>query len=419
MLRGMVTEAGPATLNILDPAFRVHSPQTAEAARRAWCAHTPLGIAVLRYEDCQAMMKDRRLRQVGVDHLIAQGITSGPLFEMWGRFVLNVEGPDHARLRRLFAPAFTTAAIDRLRPRMREIVHALIDQFAADGACEFMAAFADHYPPLVMAELLGLPPQEHEQFVAWGKAIADVLGYGVPQKLPAIEAALAALYASIDRIADERRRAPQQDLITVLVHASDDTRGTLDADELRANVAGLVLAGQDSTRGQLGLALEIFARHPAQWAQLAADPALAERATEEVLRANGVAPIVWRVATEDLEYHGTPIAAGTRLWLMVAAAHHDPAVFRDPQFDIQPTRAAQLSFGLGPHFCLGAQLTRVEMHEAFPILARRLPDLALAGEPAHRPQLAGFVGPERLPIRFTATANLRRGAVHDLDFQRT
>jgi len=398
----MMTDAGPATLDILDPAFRVSSPQTAEAARRCWCAQTPLGIAVLRYDDCQALLKDRRLRQVGVDHLRAQGVSAGPLFEMWRRFLLNVEGPGRDRLRRLLAPAFTVAAVNRLRPRMREIVHGLIDRFAADGACEFMSAFADHYPPRVMAELIGLPEAEHEQFVAWGKALASIIGYQVPQHLTEIEAALAGLYESIDRIVDERRQDPQQDLVTTLVHALDGDHGELDSEELRANVAGLVLAGQDSTRGQLGLALEIFARHPEQWARLASQPALAENATEEVLRANGVAPIVWRVATEDLEYRGTPIAAGTRLWLMVAAAHDEAAVFGDTRFNIEADRPAQLSFGLGPHFCLGAQLSRVELREALPILAQRLPGLGLAGEPVHRSQLAGFVGPEALPIRFTA-----------------
>jgi len=397
----MTTDAGPATLNILDPAFRVHSPQTAEAARQHWCAQTPLGLAVLRYEDCVAMLKDRRLRQVGVDHLIAQGVTSGPLFEMWRRVVLNVEGADHSRLRRLLGPAFSSAAVKRLRPKMQEIVHGLVDRFAADGACEFMSAFADHYPPLVMADLLGLPEAEHERFVAWGKAIAAVLSYEIPQRLAEIETALADLYATVDRIADERRQGPRQDLITALVHASDGDSDRLTPDELRANVAALVLAGQDSTRGQLGLALETFARHPEQWARLAAEPQLAEAATEEVMRASSVVPVIWRVAAEDLEYHGTPIAAGTRLWLMVAAAHHEPAAFGDTRFNIQAERPAQLSFGLGPHFCLGAQLARIELQEALPILAQRLPGLALAGEPTHRPQLAGFVGPDTLPIRFT------------------
>jgi hypothetical protein len=319
---------------------------------------------------------------------------------MWRRFVFAMEGPGHGRLRRLLSPAFSTAAVKRLRPRMREIVHGLVDRFAADGACEFMSAFADHYPPQVMADLLGLPEEEHEQFVAWGKAIATVLSYEVPQKLAEIEAALAGLYGSVDRIADERRREPRQDLLTALVDASDGDGDRLDPDELRANVAGLVLAGQDSTRGQLGLALEIFARHPAQWARIASEPELAENATEEVMRASGVVPIVWRVAAEDFEYRGTPIAAGTRLWLLVGAAHHQPAVFGDTQFNIQADRPPQLSFGHGPHFCLGAQLARVEMHEALPILAQRLPGLALAGEPVHRPMLAGFVGPETLPIRF-------------------
>lgn len=401
MLTRMTTDAGPATLDILDPAFQVNSPETREAARRCWYAQTPLGIAVLRHEDCLAILKDRRLRQMGIDQLTVQGITSGTLFEMWRRFVFAMEGPGHGRLRRLLGPAFSPAAVHRLRPRMQEIVHGLIDRFAADGACEFMSAFADHYPPRVMAELLGLPAEEHEQFVAWGKALASILSYEVPQKLAEIEAALHGLYEAIDRIADARRREPRQDLITALVHASDGDRDRLDPDELRANVAGLVLGGQDSTRGQLGLALEIFARHPEQWARLAIEPELAGSATEEVMRASSVIPIIWRVADVDLEYRGIPIAAGTRLWLMLAAAHHEPAIYGDTGFDIQADRPAQLSFGHGIHFCLGAQLARVELHEALPILARRLPGLALAGEPVRRPVLAGFVGIEHLPIRFT------------------
>jgi hypothetical protein len=397
----MSIDIGPATLDILDPALQFNSPQILEAAERSWYAQTELGIAVLRYEDCLALLKDRRLRQVGIDHLIAQGITSGPLFEMWRRLVLNVEGPSHGRLRRLLSPAFSATAIKRLQPRMREIVHGLIDRFAADGACEFMSAFADHYPSQVMADLLGLPEDEHERFVAWGKSIAAVLSYAVPQKLAEIEAALAGLYELTDRLADERRREPRQDLLTALVHASDGGSDRLDPDELRVHVAGLVLAGQDSTRGQFGLAIEIFARHPEQWRRLAIEPALAENAAEEVMRASGVVPILWRVAAEDFEYRGTSIAAGTRLWLMVATAHHEPAVFGDAHFNIQVNRPAQLSFGHGPHFCLGAQLARVEMHEALPILAQRLPGLALAGEPVHRPLLSGFIGPETLPIRFT------------------
>jgi hypothetical protein len=400
----MTTDTGPATLNILDPAFRVNSPQTREAATRCWYAQTPLGIAVLRHEDCLAMLKDRRLRQLGMDNLIAQGITGGPLFEMWRRFVFTMEGPGHDRLRRLLSPAFSTTAVNRLRPRMREIVHGLVDRFAADGACEFVSAFADHYPPHVMAELIGLPEGEHERFVAWGKVIANILSYEVAQKLAEIEAALAGLYESIDRIADERRREPRQDLLTALVHASDGDHDRLAPDELRANVAGLVLAGQDSTRGQLGLALEIFARHPEQWSRIAIEPELAEKATEEVMRVSSVTPVIWRVAAEDFEYRGTPIAAGTRLWLMLAAAHDEAAVYGDTRFNIQADRPAQLSFGHGLHFCLGAQLARVEMHEALPILAQRLPGLALAGEPVHRPLLAGFVGPEALPIRFTPAA---------------
>ena len=168
-------------------------------------------------------------------------------------------------------------------------------------------------------------------------------------------------------------------------------------------VFGLVLGGQDSTRHQLGLAMILFARHPDQWTLLAQRPELAAQATEEVIRLSPAVPIVWRMATEDVVWRDLPMPAGTRLWLLVGAAHTDEAAFGpDAQrFDITAERAPQLSFGHGVHYCLGAALARAEIAEALPILARRLPGLELAGEPRLRPDLSGFVGPDCLPIRFT------------------
>lgn len=170
-------------------------------------------------------------------------------------------------------------------------------------------------------------------------------------------------------------------------------------------IFGLILGGQDSTRNQLGLAMLLFARHPEQWALLARKPELAARATEEVMRLSPVAPIVWRTATEDMVWRDLPIAAGTRLWLLVGAAHTDEATFGPDarRFDVTAERPPQLTFGHGVHYCLGAALARAELAEALPILARRLPNLALDGTPVLRPEVSGFVGPESLPIRFEAS----------------
>ena len=169
-------------------------------------------------------------------------------------------------------------------------------------------------------------------------------------------------------------------------------------------VFGLVLGGQDSTRNQLGLAMILFARHPEQWALLARKPELAARATEEVMRLSPAVPIVWRTALEDMVWRDLPIAAGTRLWLLVGAAHTDEATFGADarRFDITADRPPQLAFGHGVHHCLGAALARAELAEALPILARHLPNLALDGAAGLRPDISGLVGPDTLPIRFDA-----------------
>jgi len=187
-----------ATLDLLAADFRVDSPAVREAAQRHWYAMTPLGPAVLRYEDCAAILRDRRFRQAGADHLADQGITDGPLADMWRDIILNIEGDRHGRLRRLVSQAFTPKAVDELRPRMREIVHSLVDAFAPAGECEFMAACADHYPPQVMFDLLGIPDEDHEQFLEWGKTLALTISYSVAEHAAAIDAARSDLYAATD-----------------------------------------------------------------------------------------------------------------------------------------------------------------------------------------------------------------------------
>ena len=168
-------------------------------------------------------------------------------------------------------------------------------------------------------------------------------------------------------------------------------------------VLALVVGGQDTTRNQLGLAMILFAGHPDQWALLACRPELAAQATEEVIRVAPAVPIVWRAAAEDVVWRDLTLPAGTRLWVLVAAAHTDKAIFGPDarRFDISiADRPSQLAFGHGVHYCLGAALARAQIAEALPILAARLPGLELTNSPELRPDIAGFTGPSSLPIRF-------------------
>ena len=394
--------ATTATLDILAPDFRVNSRAVRDAAERHWYAETALGPAVLLYEDCAAILRDRRFRQAGADHMANQGITDGPVAEMWRDVILNIEGERHNRLRRLVSRAFTPNAVDELRPGMRAIVHDLVDTFAPAGACEFMADFADHYPPHVMFDLLDIPEEMQPHFLEWGRTLGLTVSYSVAENIEAIEAALNGLYDATDRLCASRRRQPGDDLISRLVAAADDG-DRLTTQELRSMMVAFVVGGQDSTRNQLGLAMTLFARHPNQWALLACRPDLAAQATEEVMRVAPTVPIVWRAAAEDLVWRDLAIPAGTRVWLLVGAAHTEEATFGPGarRFDISVAeRPPQLAFGHGVHYCLGAALARAEIAEALPILAARLPCLEPTDEPSVRPDLSGFVGPEVLPIRF-------------------
>jgi cytochrome P450 len=392
----------PATLDLLAADFRINSQAVRTAAERHWYAQTSLGPAVLRYEDCAAILHDKRFRQAGADHLADQGITEGPLAEMWRDVILNIEGDRHNRLRRLVSRAFTPNAVDQLRPRMRTIVHDLVDTFAPAGACEFMGAFADRYPPRVMSELLGISEEEQPQFLEWGKTLGLTIGYSVTEHADAIEAALSGLYLATDRLCASRRRRPGDDLISGLVVAVDQG-DRLTTQELRSMVLALVVGGQDTTRNQLGLAMTLFARHPRQWALLARRPDLAARATEEVMRVAPAVPIVWRAAAEDVVWRDLTIPAGTRLWILVGAAHIDEAAFGPDarRFDITVAdRPPQLSFGHGVHYCLGANLARLEMRILFEELTARADAIELVG-PVGKLRSNFIHGIKTLPIRLS------------------
>jgi cytochrome P450 len=277
------------------------------------------------------------------------------------------------------------------RPTMCAVAHKLLDTCAAAGACEFMAAFADPYPARVIATLLGIPQERFPQFEGWATDLGLLFGYTVARDLARIEAALEGLAACVDDLLAARRAAPGPDLLSALI-AAEEAGDRLSDAELRALVTGLVFAGQDTTRNQLGCALTLFLEHPAQWARLAADPTLAALAVEEVMRVRPTVPSIWRVAADDFAFQGLRIPAGTFLSLFVATANTDPRVFGEGGFDIARERPAQLTFGGGVHACLGAALARTELEEALPLLAARLRDLEAAGDVCWRPAM-GIRGP--------------------------
>ena len=374
-----------------------------EAARaRHWLARVPLGYAVTRHEDVTAILRDRRFHSA-IALLPQLAGVEGPLQERQTRSILGMEGEEHTRLRRLAAPAFTPRATERLRPFMREVIDGLVDQVAAQGACDLVEDVCEPYPIPIICELLGAPKEDWKLFSGWATDIFRIFNNDVANDLSAIETAMDELDDYVRAMIEQRRHRPADDLLSHMI-AVEEEGDRMSTDELVMMTEAVLMAGTDTTRNQLACSVALLTEHPDDWAALARDPGLAAAAVEETMRHLGTVRGTARVASEDIDYRDVTFPAGTLVVTSLASANVDPEVWPDPhRFDLTrpPSSAPQLGFGSGIHFCLGASLARAELQEALPILARRLPDMELDGPIEWKAATVGIWGPSRLPLRFT------------------
>ena len=386
-------------LDLSDPDFAIDSERVAEARERSWYARTNYGLAVLRYDQMGRLLQDRRLRQGSWAWPALNGVKTGPLVEWWNRSLLNLEGEDHHRLRRLLNPAFTPGLVKGLTPRFRELATELIDAFADRGRCEFVSEFAEPYAARVIAIMLGIPEPEWKHLARLSSDLGLFLGVTIAADIDRIEAGLEGLYGYADQLIEERRDAPGDDFVSGLVRARFE-EDRLSDEELRVSIVLMIFGGMDTTRNQLGLALQTFMAHPDQWRLLAERPELGPAAVEEVMRVNPTVTWVTRETLEDIEFEGLEIPAGTIIHLISGAAGSDPRTFPEPAFDITaPERPRHYGFGGGIHHCIGHFVARGDMSEALPLLAARMPDPRLDGEVRSLPR-SGNTGPVELPVAF-------------------
>jgi cytochrome P450 len=374
--------------------------QLAVARRQSWLVRTPMGFALTRYEDVVAVLRDRRFHSALSLIPQMQGMAESE-FERRRPSILSMEGDEHARLRRLVAPAFTPAAAERLRPFMREVIAELVGAVLPAGHCDFVAEVADPYPIPIICELLGAPRDDWQQFSRWATDIFRIFNQNLAEDLPAIERASAELEAYVRDLVDARRRTPGDDLLSALI-AVEEAGDRLSSDELLMLAEAVLMAGTDTTRNQLACCIALLGAHPDQWQQLVAKPELAPRAVEETMRYLGAVQGTMRVASQDIEYRDVTFPAGTLVGVSLAGANRDPEVFEDPdRFDVtREMSVPQMTFGSGIHHCLGAHLARAELQEALVVIADRMPALALDGPVEWKPEQFGIWGPARLPVRW-------------------
>ncbi len=378
-----------------------------QLADDTWIAKSLFGYSILTYSDVTAILRDKRWHNAASKIPEMRGITDPELIGNPDKpSILAAEGDVHTRLRRLVAKAFSPRSADRLRPFMREVMNGLIDPVAPTGSADIVADITEPYPIPIICELLGAPKQDWQLFSRWAEDVLRIFNGTVLDELDIIKKARTELTEYTIQMIAERRNDPREDLLTDLIAAEEDG-DTLDTEELVMMVNAVIIGGTDTTRNQLGCSVALFAEHPDQWKLLAGDPELAPRAIEESMRHFGAIRGTGRFASEDIVYRDILFPAGTFVFPSTATGNRDESVFPDAStFDIrkEPAGSPHLTLGSGIHYCLGAWLARAELQEALPILARRMPDLALADGVKWKPPGTAIFGPDSLPVTFTPTA---------------
>lgn len=309
------------------------------------------------------------------------------------RSMLVMDPPDHTRVRKLVNKAFTPKRVAALRGHIEAIVRELADEAQAKGTFDLIHDVAEPLPAIVIAELLGVPAEDHRQFRQWSSAMIN--GFGSPSAEARATSAVAARQV-FDYLADiiaARRRAPREDLISAMIAAQEERDALTDA-ELLATGNLLLLAGHETTTNLIGNGTLALLREPDQWQRLCNEPALLPTAIEELLRYDGPVQATVRVALEDVAIDDQVIPEGSLVLLSIGSANHDPDTFEDPdQLDLARVPNPHLAFGFGTHFCLGAPLARLEARLAFDALTKRFPGLSLVDDrPVYRtnPVLRGL-----------------------------
>jgi cytochrome P450 len=391
--------------SIDDPALSDSERQSlvASLAPTHWIVRNAIGYTILQYDDVAAVLRDKRWHSATSKIPEMMGITDPDFLQNRRVSILSAEGDVHTRLRRLVAKSFSPRSADRLRPFMREVVDDLVDAVAPTGRADIAVDICEPYPIPIICELLGAPRSDWQLFSRLAEDVLRIFNGNVLEELDVIKKAQAELDEYSRALIADRRNDPREDLITDLI-AAEEEGDRLSTDELVMMVDAVIVGGTDTTRNQLGCAVGLLSEYSDQWRLLADQPEIAPRAVEEIMRYFGAVRGTARFASEDIVYRDLLFPAGTVVMTSMAMANRDATVFDDPgTFDItrEPSGQPQLTFGSGIHYCLGAALARAELQEALPILARRLPDLAVDGAIEWKPSTTAIFGPRHLPVTFT------------------
>lgn len=396
--------------DVLDPTYLPNPYRLYQQLRRSdpvyWDQEMNAWV-LTRYDDVLAALRDPRLSSVhvptDVSHLPPEIREQATIvLRILSRQMLFLDAPDHTHLRRLVSQAFTPRRVASMRASIQSLVNQLLDAVEARGEMDVIADFAFPLPSIVIAEMLGVPAEDREQFAIWATAFGSLLdrAASTPEEQRQAFLHVANCLGYFRRLISERRAHSQDDLLQALFEAGEQG-DVLSEEELLGNALLLLSAGHGTTIHAIGNGLLALLQNPEQFDALQREPALLPAAVEELLRYDAPIQTTRRVAREDIDIGNKHIQAGQAVIGCLGAANRDPAHVADPDhLDVRRPVQRHLAFGHGSHFCLGAPLARLEIEVAFDALLARFPRLRLQStEPAWRPHIV-FRSLSRLPVTF-------------------
>ena len=394
-----------------DPVVRANPyPTYAQLRQEAPVLWNGQSWLISRYDDIIGLLTDDRVssaRTESIFQVLPDDVRQElqPLRHILGSRMLLTDPPTHTRLRNLVTKAFSARMVREKRPRIQEICDKFVDRVIADGKMDLIADIAVPVPGWVIAEMLGVPPEDQASFTRWGRDQVRV--YDRPgtagERIPIMrqgQASMVEMKAYLEEIIEARRSEPRDDLITMLVMA-EEQGDRLSLDELVIMIIALLVGGNNSTAHLIGNSILTLARHPDTLTRLRENPELIATAIEEVLRFESPVQATSRIAREAINIGGEVIEAGQGISLLFGSANRDECQFSNPdQLDIARRPNRHLTFAHGPHFCLGAAIARAETQIAVQTVVRRCLDLELESEDAEWQEGFSFRGLKTLPIRF-------------------
>lgn len=344
------------------------------------------GWVLSKFSDVDAVLRDH-LRFSNDDRSLGETPPDARGDEVHS--MLYLDPPDHTRLRSLVTKAFSARSIESLQTRIQQIVDQLLDQAESNGRFDIIEALAYPLPVIVIAEMLGVPPEDRDRFRWWSDDVARILEPRSSQE--EVQRAMdsrEALMEYFNGIVEQHRKEPMDDLVSALIVAQEEA-DKLSHEEILVTLLLLLVAGNETTRNLIGNGMLALLRNPDELTRLRANPDLLEPAVEELLRFDSPVQIDSRAVLEDLELHGKPIRKGQRVICLVGSANCDIDVFdQSDRLDFGRESQSHISFGRGIHHCLGASLARLEAQVAFRNLLQRFPQIRLAQKPRYRHRVA-------------------------------